>query len=54
MLVGPRMSVGSTIGAEGRAHTLAHPDRSRTSEEVRNTHFTTVVLVSDEIQVFGA
>ncbi|XP_055080807.1 protocadherin beta-14-like isoform X1 [Periophthalmus magnuspinnatus] len=35
MLVGPRMSVGSTIGAEGRAHTLAHPDRSRTSEEVR-------------------
>lgn len=35
MLVGPRMSVGSTIAPEGRAHTLAHPDRSRTSEEVR-------------------
>ncbi|XP_026214172.1 protocadherin alpha-8-like [Anabas testudineus] len=34
MLVGPRMSIGSTIVPGSHANTLVHPDRRRTSEEV--------------------
>ncbi|XP_075959872.1 protocadherin alpha-3-like [Anarhichas minor] len=36
MLVGPRMSVGSTIVPGSHANTLMVPDRRRTSEEVRS------------------
>ncbi|XP_040904728.1 protocadherin alpha-3-like [Toxotes jaculatrix] len=36
MLVGPRMSIGSTIVPGSHANTLVLPDRRRTSEEVRN------------------
>ncbi|XP_026049843.1 protocadherin beta-15-like [Astatotilapia calliptera] len=40
MLVGPRMSIGSTIVPGSHANTLVLPDRRRTSEEVRNIqHF---------------
>uniref|UniRef100_A0A3Q4GSN7 Si:ch73-379j16.2 n=1 Tax=Neolamprologus brichardi TaxID=32507 RepID=A0A3Q4GSN7_NEOBR len=35
MLVGPRMSIGSTIVPGSHANTLVFPDRRRTSEEVR-------------------
>ncbi|XP_047441828.1 protocadherin alpha-8-like [Mugil cephalus] len=35
MLVGPRMSIGSTIVSGSHANTLVLPDRRRTSEEVR-------------------
>uniref|UniRef100_A0A3B5Q2L0 Si:ch73-379j16.2 n=1 Tax=Xiphophorus maculatus TaxID=8083 RepID=A0A3B5Q2L0_XIPMA len=35
MLVGPRMSIGSTIVPGSHANTLVLPDRRRTSEEVR-------------------
>ncbi|XP_047190169.1 protocadherin alpha-8-like [Scophthalmus maximus] len=35
MLVGPRMSIGSTIVPGSHANTLMLPDRRRTSEEVR-------------------
>uniref|UniRef100_A0A665UM89 Si:ch73-379j16.2 n=1 Tax=Echeneis naucrates TaxID=173247 RepID=A0A665UM89_ECHNA len=35
MLVGPRMSIGSTIVPGSQANTLVLPDRRRTSEEVR-------------------
>ncbi|XP_030595523.1 protocadherin alpha-8-like [Archocentrus centrarchus] len=37
MLVGPRMSIGSTIVPGSHANTLVLPDRRRTSEEVRKT-----------------
>ncbi|XP_035983579.1 protocadherin alpha-8-like [Fundulus heteroclitus] len=37
MLVGPRMSIGSTIVPGSHANTLVLPDRRRTSEEVRFT-----------------
>ncbi|XP_013862869.1 protocadherin gamma-C3-like [Austrofundulus limnaeus] len=37
MLVGPRMSIGSTIGPGSHANTLVLPDRRKTSEEVRDT-----------------
>ncbi|KAM3612617.1 uncharacterized protein V6R79_011341 [Siganus canaliculatus] len=37
MLVGPRMSIGSTIVPGSHANTLVLPDRRRTSEEVRQT-----------------
>uniref|UniRef100_A0A3Q3VNJ6 Cadherin domain-containing protein n=1 Tax=Mola mola TaxID=94237 RepID=A0A3Q3VNJ6_MOLML len=36
MLVGPRMSIGSTIVPGSQANTLVLPDRRRTSEEVRH------------------
>uniref|UniRef100_A0A3B3D0Q4 Protocadherin 2 alpha a 1 n=1 Tax=Oryzias melastigma TaxID=30732 RepID=A0A3B3D0Q4_ORYME len=36
MLVGPRMSVGSTIVPGSHANTLVLPDRRKTSDEVRN------------------
>uniref|UniRef100_A0A3Q3E8A2 Protocadherin alpha 8-like n=1 Tax=Labrus bergylta TaxID=56723 RepID=A0A3Q3E8A2_9LABR len=36
MLVGPRMSIGSTIVPGSHANTLVLPDRRRTSTEVRN------------------
>nr|XP_046262926.1 protocadherin alpha-8-like [Scatophagus argus] len=36
MLVGPRMSIGSTIVPGSHANTLVLPDRRRTSEEVRS------------------
>uniref|UniRef100_A0A8C5DR20 Si:ch73-379j16.2 n=1 Tax=Gouania willdenowi TaxID=441366 RepID=A0A8C5DR20_GOUWI len=36
MLVGPRMSIGSTIVPGSHANTLVLPDRRRTSEEVRH------------------
>ncbi|XP_015800923.3 protocadherin alpha-8 [Nothobranchius furzeri] len=39
MLVGPRMSVGSTIVPGSHANTLVLPDRRNTSEEVRLTFF---------------
>nr|XP_015800923.2 protocadherin alpha-8 [Nothobranchius furzeri] len=39
MLVGPRMSVGSTIVPGSHANTLVLPDRRNTSEEVRITFF---------------
>ncbi|XP_026050186.1 protocadherin alpha-8-like [Astatotilapia calliptera] len=39
MLVGPRMSIGSTIVPGSHANTLVLPDRRRTSEEVRKTLF---------------
>ncbi|KAM3612809.1 uncharacterized protein V6R79_015001 [Siganus canaliculatus] len=35
MLVGPRMSIGSTIVPGSHANTLVLPDRRRTSEEIR-------------------
>ncbi|XP_035983181.1 protocadherin alpha-7 [Fundulus heteroclitus] len=38
MLVGPRMSIGSTIVPGSHANTLVLPDRRRTSEEVRSTN----------------
>ncbi|XP_029369147.1 protocadherin alpha-8-like [Echeneis naucrates] len=38
MLVGPRMSIGSTIVPGSQANTLVLPDRRRTSEEVRWFH----------------
>uniref|UniRef100_A0A3Q2P274 Protocadherin alpha-7-like n=1 Tax=Fundulus heteroclitus TaxID=8078 RepID=A0A3Q2P274_FUNHE len=37
MLVGPRMSIGSTIVPGSHANTLVLPDRRRTSEEVGHT-----------------
>ncbi|XP_026214169.1 protocadherin alpha-8-like [Anabas testudineus] len=37
MLVGPRMSIGSTIVPGSHANTLVLPDRRRTSEEVRKS-----------------
>ncbi|XP_022078069.2 protocadherin alpha-3-like [Acanthochromis polyacanthus] len=37
MLVGPRMSIGSTIVPGSHANTLVLPDRRRASEEVRET-----------------
>ncbi|XP_027865409.1 protocadherin beta-15-like [Xiphophorus couchianus] len=37
MLVGPRMSIGSTIVPGSHANTLVLPDRRRTSEEVRQS-----------------
>ncbi|XP_074503757.1 protocadherin alpha-8-like [Sebastes fasciatus] len=37
MLVGPRMSIGSTIVPGSHANTLVLPDRRRTSGEVRST-----------------
>ncbi|XP_051810293.1 protocadherin alpha-3-like [Acanthochromis polyacanthus] len=37
MLVGPRMSIGSTIVPGSHANTLVLPDRRRASEEVRHT-----------------
>ncbi|KAL3973007.1 kelch repeat and BTB domain-containing protein 11 [Sarotherodon galilaeus] len=37
MLVGPRMSIGSTIVPGSHANTLVLPDRRHTSEEVRKT-----------------
>ncbi|KAM9376008.1 uncharacterized protein KZ484_008502 [Pholidichthys leucotaenia] len=39
MLVGPRMSIGSTIVPGSHANTLVLPDRRRTSEEVRKIYF---------------
>ncbi|XP_015800914.3 protocadherin alpha-3 [Nothobranchius furzeri] len=38
MLVGPRMSVGSTIVPGSHANTLVLPDRRNTSDEVRQIH----------------
>ncbi|XP_053179565.1 uncharacterized protein LOC128362743 [Scomber japonicus] len=38
MLVGPRMSIGSTIVPGSHANTLVLPDRRRTSEEVRHIY----------------
>ncbi|XP_028314882.1 protocadherin alpha-8-like [Gouania willdenowi] len=38
MLVGPRMSIGSTIVPGSHANTLVLPDRRRTSEEVRHLY----------------
>ncbi|XP_062250191.1 protocadherin alpha-8-like [Platichthys flesus] len=39
MLVGPRMSIGSTIAPGSHANTLMLPDRGGTSGEVRNGYF---------------
>ncbi|XP_061120651.1 protocadherin alpha-8-like [Syngnathus typhle] len=39
MLVGPRMSIGSTIVPGNHANTLVLPDRRHTSGEVRNKYF---------------
>uniref|UniRef100_A0A3P9JRD1 Protocadherin 2 alpha a 15 n=1 Tax=Oryzias latipes TaxID=8090 RepID=A0A3P9JRD1_ORYLA len=39
MLVGPRMSVGSTIVPGSHANTLVLPDRRKTCEEVRNVSY---------------
>ncbi|XP_037119034.1 protocadherin alpha-8-like [Syngnathus acus] len=39
MLVGPRMSIGSTIVPGSHANTLVLPDRRHTSGEVRNKYF---------------
>ncbi|KAF7228184.1 protocadherin alpha-8 [Nothobranchius furzeri] len=39
MLVGPRMSVGSTIVPGSHANTLVLPDRRNTSEEVRHASY---------------
>ncbi|XP_022625932.1 protocadherin alpha-8-like [Seriola dumerili] len=41
MLVGPRMSIGSTIVPGSHANTLVLPDRRRTSEEVRHVSILT-------------
>uniref|UniRef100_A0A665ULY5 Protocadherin 2 alpha a 15 n=1 Tax=Echeneis naucrates TaxID=173247 RepID=A0A665ULY5_ECHNA len=38
MLVGPRMSIGSTIVPGSQANTLVLPDRRKTSEEVRSLY----------------
>ncbi|KAG7230314.1 hypothetical protein INR49_024418, partial [Caranx melampygus] len=51
MLVGPRMSIGSTIVPGSHANTLVLPDRRRTSEEVSalpedSKPGTTVALIS--------
>nr|XP_046262999.1 protocadherin alpha-3-like [Scatophagus argus] len=43
MLVGPRMSIGSTIVPGSHANTLVLPDRRRTSEEVRHIYAQTLV-----------
>uniref|UniRef100_A0A3Q2Y3M4 Si:ch73-379j16.2 n=1 Tax=Hippocampus comes TaxID=109280 RepID=A0A3Q2Y3M4_HIPCM len=42
MLVGPRMSIGSTIVPGSHANTLMLPDRRHTSAEVRQTIFTLI------------
>ncbi|XP_068182544.1 protocadherin alpha-3-like [Antennarius striatus] len=42
MLVGPRMSIGSTIVPGSNANTLVLPDRRGTSEEVRSDYFVTL------------
>uniref|UniRef100_A0A3P8PG22 Cadherin domain-containing protein n=1 Tax=Astatotilapia calliptera TaxID=8154 RepID=A0A3P8PG22_ASTCA len=47
MLVGPRMSIGSTIVPGSHANTLVMPDRRRTSEEVRLTYNTYCASSSD-------
>ncbi|XP_029918438.1 protocadherin beta-15-like [Myripristis murdjan] len=39
MLVGPRMSIGSTIVPSSNANTLVLPDRRQASGEVRNVHY---------------
>ncbi|XP_035983583.1 protocadherin beta-15-like [Fundulus heteroclitus] len=44
MLVGPRMSIGSTIVPGSHANTLVLPDRRRMSEEVRSIVFRYSVL----------
>ncbi|XP_042275784.1 protocadherin alpha-8-like [Thunnus maccoyii] len=45
MLVGPRMSIGSTIVPGSHANTLVLPDRRHTSGEVRKITFFKVALV---------
>ncbi|XP_026186767.1 protocadherin gamma-A4-like [Mastacembelus armatus] len=49
MLVGPRMSIGSTIVPGSHANTLVLPDRRHTSGEVRHCHICVVVLSFIEI-----
>ncbi|XP_070407935.1 protocadherin alpha-8 [Nothobranchius furzeri] len=44
MLVGPRMSVGSTIVPGSHANTLVLPDRRNTSDEVRHALQTNILL----------
>ncbi|XP_072290337.1 protocadherin alpha-3-like [Eucyclogobius newberryi] len=46
MLVGPRMSVGSTIVPGSQANTLVLPDRRRPSEEVRDTLKTSLLKIT--------
>uniref|UniRef100_A0A3Q1I1X7 Cadherin domain-containing protein n=1 Tax=Anabas testudineus TaxID=64144 RepID=A0A3Q1I1X7_ANATE len=48
MLVGPRMSIGSTIVPGSHANTLVLPDRRSTSEEVRICFELTLVLPLSE------
>ncbi|XP_019730257.1 protocadherin alpha-8-like [Hippocampus comes] len=43
MLVGPRMSIGSTVVPGSHANTLVLPDRRHTSGEVRQTCFFTLI-----------
>ncbi|XP_069026676.1 protocadherin alpha-3-like [Embiotoca jacksoni] len=45
MLVGPRMSIGSTIVPGSHANTLVLPDRRRTSEEVRTFLSKTLLFI---------
>uniref|UniRef100_A0A8C5G2E0 Protocadherin alpha-8-like n=1 Tax=Gouania willdenowi TaxID=441366 RepID=A0A8C5G2E0_GOUWI len=45
MLVGPRMSIGSTIVPGSHANTLVLPDRRRTSEEVRHAGHVNFLLI---------
>ncbi|XP_030224459.1 protocadherin alpha-8-like [Gadus morhua] len=45
MLVGPRMSIGSTIVPGSNGNTLVVPDRRSTSAEVRNDHHTLLCQV---------
>uniref|UniRef100_A0A3B4U4G2 Protocadherin alpha-8-like n=1 Tax=Seriola dumerili TaxID=41447 RepID=A0A3B4U4G2_SERDU len=49
MLVGPRMSIGSTIVPGSHANTLVLPDRRRTSEEVRRFS----ILIEDIIHALS-
>ncbi|XP_061582435.1 protocadherin alpha-3-like [Cololabis saira] len=47
MLVGPRMSIGSTIMPNSHANTLVLPDRRKASEEVSHL-FLKIILKSDQ------
>ncbi|XP_051936434.1 protocadherin beta-14-like [Hippocampus zosterae] len=46
MLVGPRMSIGSTVGPGSHANTLVLPDRRHTSGEVRQAFFKIIITES--------
>nr|XP_061793174.1 protocadherin alpha-3-like [Nerophis lumbriciformis] len=56
MLVGPRMSIGSTIVPGSQANTLVLPDRRHTSGEVREVHcfFFFMLVLSSEITHLGS